>query len=74
MIFIHPLSLSPSLPPSSPSYCGHGTGCQYLPTDKFQLLDCRASALLMGCSSVKLAAGGSCCPSGTPLHYLTAGW
>jgi len=55
-------------------YSGHGSGTQYLSTDQIVKLECRATALLMGCSSGKLKALGRIIdPSGTASHYLMAG-
>ena len=55
-------------------YCGHGTGRDYLHLDSFQLLSCRASTLLMGCSSGRLTVGGRVDPMGMALNYLISGW
>lgn len=35
-------------------YCGHGSGADYLKRDSIQRLKCKATTLLMGCSSGKL--------------------
>ena len=54
-------------------YCGHGGGEAYLKGDTVQQLDCRAVALLMGCSSGVLRGAGALEPHGVPLDYLIAG-
>ncbi|XP_014674242.1 PREDICTED: uncharacterized protein LOC106814439 [Priapulus caudatus] len=54
-------------------YCGHGTGGRYLRGDDIQRIDCRAVALLMGCSSGRLAVAGQLDACGMVLNYLIAG-
>ncbi len=55
-------------------YCGHGSGSKFLPGDAIQTLQCRAVALVMGCSSGKLTADGKLEATGLMLDYLLAGW
>ncbi|KAL3692477.1 hypothetical protein R1sor_006128 [Riccia sorocarpa] len=54
-------------------YLGHGTGDQFLPERFVRQLDHCAAALLMGCSSGRLAPRGQYEPFGTVLSYLMAG-
>lgn len=55
-------------------YCGHGSGSKYLPNDHLIKLDCRATPILMGCSSGQLTASGRIVdPTGAPICYLLAG-
>ena len=56
------------------SYCGHGTGREFLSTDHFKQLNCQATSLLMGCGSGRLVVGGAGDPTGMVLSYLMAGW
>jgi len=54
-------------------YCGHGSGQEYLGWNAIQKLNCKAIALLMGCSSGKLIAEGEIEARGMSQHYLLAG-
>ncbi|XP_062568932.1 uncharacterized protein LOC134231045 [Saccostrea cucullata] len=54
-------------------YCGHGTGGAYLGGSDLASLDCRAAAILMGCSSGRLKATGHLEASGFMLNYFMAG-
>ncbi|XP_043221775.1 separin-like [Amphibalanus amphitrite] len=55
------------------AYCGHGSGSQYLPTEKLRALHCNAVALLFGCSSGQLVQPGPTAdPHGSVLAYLMA--
>lgn len=56
------------------SYAGHGAGARLLEGPAIARLDCRAVALLFGCSSAALVARGALEPSGIVLKYLMAGW
>ena len=58
--------------PHTHSYCGHGTGREYLSTDGFHQLCCQATTVLMGCSSGRLTGGGACEPGGVAFNYLMA--
>ncbi|XP_042874759.1 separin-like isoform X2 [Penaeus japonicus] len=54
-------------------YIGHGSGSQYLPGELVERSECRALALLYGCSSVRLAPRGRIPdPWGVVLNYLIA--
>ncbi|NXN98510.1 ESPL1 protein, partial [Rhinopomastus cyanomelas] len=55
-------------------YAGHGAGARLLDGQTIARLDCRAVALLFGCSSAALAPRGALEPSGIVLKYLMAGW
>lgn len=59
---------------SSHSYAGHGAGARLLDGQTIARLDCRAVALLFGCSSAALAVRGSLEGSGIVLKYIMAGW
>lgn len=56
------------------AYCGHGSGSNYLSSDKVRGLHCRAATLLFGCGSGQLSSsvpdGGEV--NGTPYAYLSA--
>ena len=54
-------------------YCGHGAGEQYLPAQALRRLPACAAALLMGCSSGRLALSGDYDACGPVLAYLLAG-
>jgi len=54
-------------------YCGHGCGEKYLSQRSLRHLSSCSAALLMGCSSGRLAARGLYEPSGPILAYLQAG-
>ncbi|KXJ28212.1 uncharacterized protein LOC110254628 [Exaiptasia diaphana] len=54
-------------------YLGHNAGQSFLGGDDVQRIICRATALLMGCSSAKLTVDGICEPRGMSLRYLLAG-
>lgn len=57
------------------SYCGHGSGSQYLPTEKLRSLSCSAVALLFGCGSGQLLQPGPTAdPHGNVHAYLMANW
>ncbi|NWV01560.1 ESPL1 protein, partial [Upupa epops] len=55
-------------------YAGHGAGARLLDGQTIARLDCRAVALLFGCSSAALAPRGTLEPSGIILKYIMAGW
>ncbi|NXX57412.1 ESPL1 protein, partial [Scopus umbretta] len=55
-------------------YAGHGAGARFLDGQTISRLDCRAVALLFGCSSAALAVRGSLEGSGIVLKYIMAGW
>ncbi|NWR67936.1 ESPL1 protein, partial [Bucorvus abyssinicus] len=55
-------------------YAGHGAGARLLEGPAIARLDCRAVALLFGCSSAALVARGALEPSGIVLKYIMAGW
>ncbi|NXN65624.1 ESPL1 protein, partial [Himantopus himantopus] len=55
-------------------YAGHGAGARFLDGQTIARLDCRAVALLFGCSSAALAIRGSLEGSGIVLKYIMAGW
>ena len=56
-------------------YCGHGSGSEYY--DYYSLLEeqkqCRASMLLMGCSSGELIDDGEMDPFGVPYYCIASG-
>ncbi|KAK4153760.1 peptidase family C50-domain-containing protein, partial [Chaetomidium leptoderma] len=55
-------------------YFGHGSGAQYIRSRTIRRLDrCRATVLLMGCSSAALADNGEFEPSGPVWNYMMAG-
>lgn len=55
-------------------YFGHGSGAQYIRGKTIRKLDrCRATVLLMGCSSAKLADCGEFEPYGPAWNYMMAG-
>ncbi|RDD39508.1 Separin [Trichoplax sp. H2] len=54
-------------------YCGHGSGADYLKGDSIQKLNCKATTLLMGCSSGKLKVSGLLEANGMAMTYLLAG-
>ncbi|KAM7219852.1 Separin [Rhypophila decipiens] len=55
-------------------YFGHGSGAQYIRGKTIRKLDrCRATVLLMGCSSAKLAECGDFEPYGPAWNYMMAG-
>lgn len=55
-------------------YFGHGSGAQYIRGKTIRKLDrCRATVLLMGCSSAKLADCGDFEPYGPAWNYMMAG-
>ncbi|KAK9822647.1 hypothetical protein WJX81_003434 [Elliptochloris bilobata] len=54
-------------------YCGHGAGEACLGARTLRRLPACAAALLMGCSSGRLAPAGAYDPSGPVLSYLLAG-
>uniref|UniRef100_A0A8B9NR50 separase n=1 Tax=Accipiter nisus TaxID=211598 RepID=A0A8B9NR50_9AVES len=54
-------------------YAGHGAGARLLDGQTIARLDCRAVALLFGCSSAALAVRGSLEGSGIVLKYIMAG-
>ncbi|XP_038076615.1 uncharacterized protein LOC119744640 [Patiria miniata] len=53
-------------------FCGHGNGREFLTGDDIQRLTCRATSLLIGCSSGRLHATGNQEASGMVLNYLVA--
>ncbi|XP_034944251.1 LOW QUALITY PROTEIN: separin [Chelonus insularis] len=54
-------------------YSGHGSGIQYFPGEDIERLRVKATALLFGCSSIKLLpVGGKFPPNGVCNQYLTA--
>ncbi|NXK15500.1 ESPL1 protein, partial [Herpetotheres cachinnans] len=55
-------------------YAGHGAGARFLDGQTIARLDCRAVALLFGCSSAALVVRGSLEGSGIVLKYIMAGW
>ncbi|XP_059688724.1 separin [Gavia stellata] len=54
-------------------YAGHGAGARFLDGQTIARLDCRAVALLFGCSSAALTVRGSLEGSGIVLKYIMAG-
>ena len=56
------------------SYVGHGGGNKYLSGESLQASECRAVALLMGCSSGKLTSAGQLDAAGLMLNYFLGGW
>lgn len=54
-------------------YCGHGTGQAYFNATDLSKVRCRATMLLMGCSSGFLRDQGMYEPTGMALNYLVAG-
>lgn len=55
-------------------YFGHGSGAQYIRGRTIRRLDrCRATVLLMGCSSAALAETGEFEPAGPVWNYMMAG-
>ncbi|KAK4038459.1 peptidase family C50-domain-containing protein [Parachaetomium inaequale] len=55
-------------------YFGHGSGAQYIRGRTIRRLDrCRATVLLMGCSSAALAEQGEFEPAGPVWNYMMAG-
>ncbi|XP_051497345.1 separin [Apus apus] len=54
-------------------YMGHGAGARFLDGQTLSRLDCRAVALLFGCSSAALALRGGLEGSGIILSYILAG-
>ncbi|KAK4146328.1 peptidase family C50-domain-containing protein [Dichotomopilus funicola] len=56
-------------------YFGHGSGAQYIRGRTIRRLDprCRATVLLMGCSSAALSDNGEFEPAGPVWNYLMAG-
>ncbi|XP_074670026.1 separin isoform X2 [Strix aluco] len=54
-------------------YAGHGAGARLLDGQTIARMDCRAVALLFGCSSAALAVRGSLEGSGIVLKYIMAG-
>uniref|UniRef100_A0A6I8NJY3 separase n=1 Tax=Ornithorhynchus anatinus TaxID=9258 RepID=A0A6I8NJY3_ORNAN len=54
-------------------YAGHGAGARFLDGQAILRLDCRAAALLFGCSSAALAVRGDLDAAGILLKYLMAG-
>jgi separase len=54
-------------------YCGHGAGQSFLNENQLEAAQCRATTLLMGCSSGRLRDAGDFEPSGMALKYLLAG-
>nr|5FBY_A Chain A, separase [Thermochaetoides thermophila DSM 1495] len=67
--FLSALTHSPIL-----LYFGHGSGAQYIRSRNIRHLDhCRATVLLMGCSSAALTAKGEFEPSGPVWNYMLAG-
>lgn len=54
-------------------YCGHGAGQSFLNENQLEATNCRATTLLMGCSSGRLRDAGDFEPSGMALKYLLAG-
>lgn len=57
---------------SSFSYAGHGAGARFV--DSILKMDCRAVALLFGCSSAALAVQGNLEGTGAILKFIMAGW
>lgn len=56
------------------SYAGHGAGARFLDGQAVLRLNCRAVALLFGCSSAALAVHGNLEGAGIVLKYIMAGW
>ncbi|KAK0748788.1 peptidase family C50-domain-containing protein [Apiosordaria backusii] len=55
-------------------YFGHGSGAQYIRGRTIRRLDrCKATVLLMGCSSAALTEAGEFEPSGPAWNYMLAG-
>uniref|UniRef100_A0A452HG94 separase n=1 Tax=Gopherus agassizii TaxID=38772 RepID=A0A452HG94_9SAUR len=54
-------------------YAGHGAGARFLDGPSILKLDCRAVALLFGCSSAALAVRGNLEGTGILLKYIMAG-
>ncbi|XP_056654102.1 separin isoform X3 [Monodelphis domestica] len=54
-------------------YAGHGAGASFLDGQAIQRLNCRAVALLFGCSSAALAVHGRLEGAGIVLKYVIAG-
>lgn len=54
-------------------YAGHGAGARFLDGQAVLRLNCRAVALLFGCSSAALAVHGSLEGAGIVLKYIMAG-
>eukprot|EP00743_Colponemidia_sp_Colp-15_P011090 GILK01012321.1.p1 GENE.GILK01012321.1~~GILK01012321.1.p1 ORF type:complete len:1504 (-),score=211.49 GILK01012321.1:81-4238(-) len=54
-------------------YCGHNGGEQFVSEDRLCRLQCRATVLLMGCSSGLLRHEGNFEPYGVALAYMLAG-
>ncbi|XP_053868201.1 separin isoform X1 [Malaclemys terrapin pileata] len=54
-------------------YAGHGAGARFLDGPSILKLDCRAVALLFGCSSAALAVRGNLEGTGIILKYIMAG-
>uniref|UniRef100_A0A8C8VLM4 separase n=1 Tax=Pelusios castaneus TaxID=367368 RepID=A0A8C8VLM4_9SAUR len=54
-------------------YAGHGAGARFLDGHSLLKLDCRAVALLFGCSSAALAVRGNLEGDGIVLKYIMAG-
>jgi separase len=56
-------------------YCGHGSGNEYYDYTAMMIerRECRASMLLMGCSSGKLSEDGDMEPFGVPYSCVSAG-
>ncbi|XP_036616254.1 separin [Trichosurus vulpecula] len=54
-------------------YAGHGAGASFLDGQAIQRLNCRAVALLFGCSSAALAVHGNLEGAGIVLKYIIAG-
>ncbi|XP_040437081.1 separin isoform X1 [Falco naumanni] len=54
-------------------YAGHGAGARFLDGQTIARLDCRAVALLFGCSSAALVVRGGLEGSGIILKYIMAG-
>ncbi|XP_075771872.1 separin isoform X2 [Pelodiscus sinensis] len=54
-------------------YAGHGAGARFLDGHSVLKLDCRAVALLFGCSSAALALRGNLEGTGIILKYIMAG-
>uniref|UniRef100_A0A8C3LRZ9 separase n=1 Tax=Chrysolophus pictus TaxID=9089 RepID=A0A8C3LRZ9_CHRPC len=55
-------------------YAGHGAGARLMDGQTIAQLQCRAVALLFGCSSAALAVRGSLEGAGIVLKYIMAGW
>ena len=55
-------------------YAGHGAGARFLDGQAVLRLNCRAVALLFGCSSAALAVHGNLEGAGIVLKYIMAGW